>query len=150
MKVVLIRAIIVTIFATLIFASCKKGVETVPNVITPPPPPVLPRADTLSGREFFFSNLIWVEGYDDEVETKTLFIRIDNRADLFKSSTRKLEVSFRIDSSSVWIYPGTSYHNASSDFIHYTNLFRGHLVILTHNLDPGLIGKKSTIRVKFL
>jgi len=118
--------------------------------MTPPPPPALTRADTLSGREFFFNNLIWVEGYDDVVETNTLSLRIDNRADLFSSSTRKLEVSFRIDSSSVWIYPGTSYHYASGDFFHYTNLFRGYLVILTNYLDLDLIGKKSTVRVKFL
>ena len=150
MKKNLRNEMILITFAIFLFASCTKDMETLPNVITPPPPPALTRADTLSGREFFFNNLIWVEGYDAEIETNTLSIRIDNRADLFNSSTGKLEVSFRYDSSSVWIYPGTSYHNASSDFIHYTNLFRGHLVILTHNLDPGLIGKKSTIRVKFL
>jgi hypothetical protein len=145
-----VHHLIFLLLISIFLLSCSKDRGAVPAPILPPLAPSV-KPDTLSGREFMFDDLIWTEGYDDDgIENYATFITTADRPDLFNSQTRKFEVSFKFDSTSVWIVPQSNYYYAPNGYYYWYYHTKLKLRILTNNLTRDLVGKKASVRIKVL
>jgi hypothetical protein len=116
-------------------------------------PPPQQTTDTLSGREFEFTDLTWkrIPSWAANV-----MVEID-RPDLFFNFSRALKVTIRLDTSSVWLnvfhdngayFGGSNFYYATggSDFF---NAVSGSLYIFPVPPDFSLNGRKVSVKVKF-
>jgi hypothetical protein len=134
----------------ILFLSCSKSAS-----LNGPPPAPQQTMDTLSGREFQFNDLTWRE----IVSWGTNVIVDIDRPDLFFDPFRELKVKMRHDTSSVWldVFPETGsysyptgvnfFYAVGSDFFYAA---AGHLYIYPVPAIHSLIGRKVSIKVKFL
>jgi hypothetical protein len=142
--------------------SCNKDDEhrSFPQIYTqaPTPPQSPPLPQSFSGQEFLFENLSWQFYHSgngspwwDEIYLST------PAADAFRNSTAyfnnrlNIEVSIKFDTAAHWnkVLPDSEY-----DFllpVQYTyNVYSPNLVVNVWPLNHQLVGKKASIRVKFL
>ncbi len=136
------------------FISCKKefSVSTLVTQPPPPPPPPLPPLppDSLKGREFIFSDLIWEYDYDGAAN---LYIGVENRPDLF-SSDRPVEVSLKPSGNTMWIAVQKFHYPNSADYV-YSISSNSLFVFPSPHIFPSsgntqLAGTKVSLKVKFL
>lgn len=144
-------ALVVLIGAGL-FLSCSKAEVLPPNRIPPPPPP----PPSLSGQEFQFDSLTWFffDGSFD-VGVNDIYLKTPQRADLFPwlmyHTYLNAEVLVKFDTASNWIQVRSIdlYSPALPvQYMYWVHL--GSLFIDMLPLNYQLIGRKATIKVKFL
>lgn len=112
-------------------SSCSKQDQPPqPRVGTYPPHP-------MAGNEIQVDSLVW----ETDEYVKNAFIYIHNRPDLFMPFW-KLDLSLRLDTSSVWIQV-----SLSNGFIY--KLSPGSLVIATARADSTLEGTYASVKIKF-
>jgi hypothetical protein len=100
MKLNLKFAGFILLLNVIFFVGCSKEKNiTTSSINNPPPPPPPPPTDTLSGKEFIFTDLIWEFDNDGGAE---LYIGIENRPDLF-SVEKSVKVSVKSVIDSNWI-----------------------------------------------
>ena len=140
------NAIILTI-VIFIFASCRKEPDsTNRDVITPPPQ----TSDTLKGKEFIFSDLIWSYWLDDFSE---LYIIVENRPDLF-SFERETEVYVKSSTDTAWVRAQTYNPNLSPGYVYSIYLKRLYVFpypyIYPWSVNTQLAGSRVILKVRFL
>jgi hypothetical protein len=146
MKQILFIATILLI-TTNALISCSKNPGTYSTVSSSPPPPTI--TDTLSGKEFSFSDLAWDYWLDDFNE---LYTSIENRPDLF-SHDRLMVVSVKSVTDSTWITALKYNHITSPGYVY--SIYKGGLYVLPYPyVYPGsgntLVGTKASLKVRFL
>ena len=134
--------IIFLISSIILFNSCTKREQ--PNSF--PNQPTIPGAnttpDSLKGKEFVFDSLEWIDndfGYP-------LFYLVDSN--LFMPG-RYLSVAIKHDTSSVW-EQANFYSGGSGSWGYSYNMAIGVLAVWPLPSQPALIGKRFSIKVKFL
>ena len=148
MKKKLWGTLICSIIITMLIASCKKETIFVIKRIIPPAPPVLLK-DSLTGLEFTYNDVICIEDFDVMMDNYYSVLSVPLKPEVIKTFPRPTEVSFKWDSSSVWIYPHINYRfDRDRDFWYYYS--NKSLRILSTHLYRDLIGKRALIRIKFL
>ena len=119
------------LIAMIAIASCSKHDQPPqPRVGIYPPHP-------MAGNEIQVDSLAW----ETDEYVKNAFIYIHNRPDLFMPFW-KLDLSLRLDTSSVWIQV-----NSSGRFVYH--LYPGSLVIATAQADSSLEGTYASVKIKF-
>ena len=136
------------------FASCSKDSPVNNTSYNNPPPPPLPPpslpTDSLKGREFIFSDLIWEYDYDGAAN---LYIGVENRPDLF-SSDRPVEVSLKPIGDTMWI-AAEKFHYPNAPGYVYSIYSKSLFVFPSPHIFPWsgntqLAGTKVSLKVKFL
>ncbi len=125
--------------------SCKKTELGINTGISTPPPAI---TDTLSGKEFSFSDLTWYYWLDDFDE---LYVSIETRPDLF-SHDRAVEVSVKSITDSAWIAAQKN-PPISSGYVY--SIYLGGLYVLPYPYifrssgNTQLDGSKVSLKVRF-
>ncbi|MEO6000560.1 MAG: hypothetical protein ABIN89_27190 [Chitinophagaceae bacterium] len=106
--------------------------------------------DSLPGREFVFSDLIWDYDYDG---AGNLYIGIENMPELF-SSDRLVEVSLKRSGDNIWI-AAEKFHYPNTPGYVYSIYSQSLFVFFSPHIFPWsgntqLAGTKVSLRVKFL
>ena len=145
------------LLTSIALASCKKENYVPPVVIAPLEEKTDSTSlstspqDSLTGQEFIFNELVWAYDVDGG---GNLYIRVENRSDLFSNNNRSVEVSVKPDSSNTWTRAEKFLYPNSSEFIYsiYSNsLFVFHNPhIFPWSADTHLAGKVFSVKVKFL
>jgi hypothetical protein len=144
----ILNLITTTLFiATTALISCSKNPDTYPTSSSSPPPPTI--IDTLSGKEFNFSNLTWDYWLDDFDE---LYVSIENRPDLFNRD-RTVEVSVKSITDSVWI--SAQKYNATISPEYVYSIYLGRLYVFPYPYiypwsgNTQLAGSLVSLKVRF-
>ena len=119
------------LIAMMAFASCSKQDQPPQQRVGVYPP------HPMAGNEIQVDSLVWE--LDEYV--KNAFISTNYRPDLFMPFW-KLDLSLRLDTSSVWIQV-----NSSGRFVYH--LYPGSLVIATAQADSSLEGTYASVKIKF-
>lgn len=106
-------------------------------------------SDTLSGKEYIINDLTW-EFWDDPSEIfDEVYISTPPRSDLFVP-LRNMEVFVRLDGTSNWIMVNSGNSgNCIPPYI-YSTVETTSLTVFSCPLDLSLVGKKGSIKIKFL
>jgi hypothetical protein len=120
--------------------------STVSVIVAPPTGPSI-----LSGQEFVFDNLTWQfwdSGPGDPSDSfDEIFIVTPERPDLF-SISGSMEVSLKFDTANNWI-PIKRLNIDCTGYASFSS-FPSAVSILLCGLDHTIVGKKASIKVKFL
>ena len=134
--------IIFLISSNILFNSCTKWEQ--PNSF--PNQPTTPRAsttpDSLKGKEFVFDSLEWI---DNDFGNPIFYLE---DLSLFMPG-RHLSVAIKHDTLSVWEQVN-SYDGGLGSWGYSYNVSIGILVVWLHPAQPALIGKRFSLKVKFL
>ena len=152
MKPRLKYSVLVLLIAAGLFLSCSKAEIPSPIRLPPPPPP----PPSLSGQEFQFDDLTWLF-YDGNIDmgVNDIYLKTPPRADLFPwfmyRTYMNAEVLLKFDTASNWVQVKSL--NLYSPAIPVQYMYWINLSSLFINMLPlnhQLIGRKATIKVKFL
>ncbi len=144
-----ISTLLLSMTCLVVFGSCKKEKYVYSFVITPPPPPPV---DTLKGKEFKFEDLPWVLAGPGPVADEEIWIGVENRTDLF-SRPRPVEVSIKFDTTAVWLTipkwnsPAVP---ANNGFLYVMDTFYSSFYVESYPLSFQLIGRKASVKIRFL
>lgn len=154
MKSLLKNALLITLLTVLVFQSCtKKNPRTTTVVIPSPPPPPPP---SLSGLEFLFDSLTWIF-YDGsfDVGVDDIYLKTPPKADLFPwltySTNINAHVFIKFDTTANWVDVNSLalyVPSPSVQYLYWINL--NSLFVDVRPLNYQLIGRKATIKIKFL
>ena len=149
-KPILKFAACILLIGIIFFASCSKDSPVNNTSYNNPPPPSLPPVtDSLTGREFIFSDLIW--DYDND-GAGNLYVGIENRPDLFRAD-RAVEVSVRSDINNTWV-AAEKFHYPNAPGYVYSIYLRSLFVFpsphIFYSSGTQLAGTKVSLKVKFL
>jgi len=143
---------IVVIIGAVFYLSCSKPEVPEPNRFPLPPPP--PRS--LSGQEFLFDSLTW-NFYDGsfDVGVDDIYLKTPPRADLFpwlpNSTYLNAQVFMKFDTASNWVEAKSREFYIPSIPVQYMYwIYLNSLYVEILPLNYQLIGRKATIKVKFL
>lgn len=133
--------IIFLISSFILFNSCTKyeGSNSLPNQ---PRPPVNTTPESLRGLEFVFDSLEWI---DDDFGNPVFYL-IDSN--LFMPG-RHLSVAIKHDTLSVW-EQANYYSGGLGSWGYSYNVSIRVLAVWLHPAQPALIGKRFSLKVKFL
>jgi len=143
---------LVVLIGVAFFLSCSKPDLPPPNRFPPPPPP----PPSLAGQEFQFDSLTWFF-YDGsfDVGVNDIYLKTPPRADLFPmvmyQANLNAEVLIKFDTASNWVQVKSI--NLYSTVIPVQYMYWIHLGSLYIDMLPlnyQLIGRKATMKVKFL
>jgi hypothetical protein len=150
MKPILKFAACILLITTATLISCSKN-NPVNNTSynNPPPPSLPPVTDSLTGREFIFSDLIW--DYDND-GAGNLYVGIENRPDLFRAD-RAVEVSVRSDINNTWVGAEKFHYPNAPGYVY--SIYLGSLIVFPSPhiffwSGTQLAGTKVSLKVKFL
>ncbi|MBD0289197.1 MAG: hypothetical protein ICV79_27835 [Flavisolibacter sp.] len=150
----LLLQMLVVSFAILFFTSCKK--EHTPETTNGPTPVPDTVKNALSGQEFIFNDLTW-KLYDSGFGPTwdEIYLGTPARADLFVNAPGlnynpkiNAEVSVKFDTANYWEQVPPMNGAAFNSFIYFVN--SPYLYVETALPNYSLIGKKASIKVKFL
>ena len=144
-------ALVISIGVAL-FSSCSKP-DVASTTRLPPPPPPLP---SLSGQEFQFDSLTWFF-YDGsfDVGVNDIYLKTPPRADLFPwvmyHTYLNAEVLLKFDTASNWVQVKSIDLYSPAIPVQYMYWIQlGSLFIDMLPLNYQLVGRKATIKIKFL
>ena len=152
MKLIVKLTAVIFLIVTALFFSCNRPEVSEPNrsSTSPTSPP------SLSGQEFLFDSLTWIflDGRFD-VGVDEVYLQTPARADLFPwftySTFLNAEVLLKFDTASNWIDVTSVDVNDPTipvQYQYWVNLRS--LFVHMHPLNYQLIGRKATIKIKFL
>lgn len=148
MKMKLTQATFALLIVTIAMISCSKNAAEDPITTAPPPQ----TADTLSGKEFIFSDVLWDYWLDDFNE---LYGRIADRPDLFSNSKRAVDVYVKNVTDTAWVSV-QRYDDPNLSTGYRYNIFNRGLIVLPYpDIYPSsgntqLPGTKFSLKVRFL
>ena len=151
MKMILKFVVCILLIGIVTFVSCNKEKPVASVVVPPPPPPPPPPIkDSLTGKEFIFSDLIWDYDYDGAAN---LYIGIENRPDLF-SVDRPVEVLVKSAIDVTWM-AAEKFHYPNTPGYVYGIYSKSLFVFPSPHIFPWsgntqLPGTKVSLKVKFL
>ena len=148
MKPILKYSLLVLVIGNVLFLSCSKDSQSPLSTSTLTPPQAI---DTLSGKEFIFSELIWDYRRDDFNELYTMV----NRPDLFNAYHAK-QVFVKSITDTIWVLADVV-PTTTSPYVYSVEL-GGRLVVepyptiypLPWSPNNQLANTKVSIKVKFL
>lgn len=152
MKQIIQYSVLILLTGCVGFVGCKKEEFTTPFGVTSPPSPPSTPTDTLSGKEFLFEDLQWVHAGPGGVAEEEIWIAVENRPELFNNPSRQMEVSIKFDTSSAWInVPRWNWPvvPANPGYL-YIIMYNSSFYVESYPLNFQLIGRKASLKIKFL
>lgn len=146
------------ILILLFVVACKKEPESISPIkrskteLQPGGNPFFVKADTLTGKEFMFTDLKWTHAGQGAITEEEIWIGVENRPDLFGDSQRPLEVAVKFDTASAWLpipkWDGTLVPSGVG-FVHLI-MYGNSFYIESFPMNFSLINRKASLKIKFL
>jgi hypothetical protein len=137
----IIKFSVCALLAVISFSSCTK--DDVKHHFSDRNPS---RVDTLAGKEFIFNDLIW----EEDTEYGWIYTVVQNRPDLFSKPDRPLEVSLMLDTVNSWLAIPNLSSNNSTGFTYGINRGNASFVVSALSGYIQLVGRKVSVKIKFL